>query len=64
VSFVDWICRDFSIAPIKHQKARGLKEQVPQMAQRGGIFERSFETQSVSKTACRAGALRRYAGGT
>ena len=26
------ICRDFSIASIKHQKARGSKERVPQVA--------------------------------
>ena len=43
-------CIEFSIASIKHQKERGSKERVPQMAQRCGICERSFKVWSVSKT--------------
>jgi len=46
-------CRDFSIASIKHQKARDSKERVLQTAQHCGICERSFKVWSVSKTVCR-----------
>ena len=46
-------CREFSIASIKHQKARSSKERVPQMAQHREIFEHHSQSQSVSKTTCR-----------
>jgi len=35
-------CREVSTASIKHQKARGSKERVPQTAQQWEQFGRSF----------------------
>ena len=46
-------CRDFSIASIKHQKARISKERVPQVAQQCGNWRQSFLYDMTSKTVCR-----------
>ena len=47
------ICRDFRIASIKHQKRKLKFWQPSNKAQRWEQFERSFQFDSVSKTACR-----------